>query len=85
MLIFCRSLSCTTITYYIQFTMQNLHLSEFLAKAFQCNVHYFKMFGGPRGTGCDEVHFLVYDGWSSRDVSVAGVCDCVKECMSFVM
>ena len=29
--------------------------------------------------------FLVHDGWDSRDVSVAGVYDCIKECKSFVM
>ena len=26
-----------------------------------------------------------HGGWDSKDVSVAGVCDCVKECMGFVM
>ena len=43
----------------------------------------FSMFGGPGGSGCDEVNFPVQGG--SRYVSVVGVCDCVKECMSFVM
>ena len=43
------------------------------------------MLGGPGGTGCYEVRFPVYSGWDSRDVGVTGVCDCVKECMSFVM
>jgi hypothetical protein len=36
------------------------------------------MFGGPGGTGCDEVLFPVQGSWDSRDVSVAGMCDCVK-------
>ena len=45
----------------------------------------FSMLDGPGGSGCNEVHFLLHGGWGSRDVSVAGVCDCVKECMSFVM
>ena len=43
------------------------------------------MLGGPSGTGCEDVSFPVHGGWDSRDVSVAGMCDCVKECMSFVM
>ena len=37
------------------------------------------------GTGCDGVHFSVHDGWDYKDVSVAGMCDYVKECMSFIM
>ena len=45
----------------------------------------FSVLGGPGGTGCDEVHFSVRSNWDNRDVSVAGVCDCVKEYMSFVM
>ena len=45
----------------------------------------FSMLGRPGGTGCNEVYFLVHDGWGSRDVSVAGMYDCVKECMSFVV
>ena len=45
----------------------------------------FSMLGGLGGTGCDEVRFPVHDGWGSRDVSVAGVCDCVKECVRFIM
>ena len=40
---------------------------------------------GPGGTGCDQVRFPVTDDWDSRDVNVAGVFDCVKECVSFVM
>ena len=39
----------------------------------------FSMHDGPSGTGCDEVYFLVHGGWDSRDVSVVGVLDCVKE------
>ena len=45
----------------------------------------FSILGGSGGTGCDEVSFPVQGGWGSRVVSVAGVCDCVNECMSFVM
>ena len=43
------------------------------------------MLGGLSGTGCDEVSFTVHGGWGNRDVSVAGLSDCVEECMSFVM
>ena len=43
------------------------------------------MLGGPGGTGCDEVRFLVHGVWDTRDVSVAGVCGWVKERMIFVM
>ena len=45
----------------------------------------FLMLDGPGGTGCDEVRFPVHDFWNSRDVSVVGVFDCVKENMIFVM
>ena len=37
------------------------------------------VFGGPGGTGCDEVRFPVHGSLDSRDISVAGVCDFVKE------
>jgi hypothetical protein len=30
----------------------------------------FSMLGGPGGTGCDEVYFIVHGGWDSRDVGV---------------
>ena len=45
----------------------------------------FSMFGGYGGTVFDGVHFLVHSGWIIRDVSMVGVCDCVKECISFIM
>jgi hypothetical protein len=32
-----------------------------------------------------EVCFPAHGGWDSRDVSVASMCDCVKERMSFIM
>ena len=37
--------------------------------------------GGPSGIDCDGVH----SGWNSRGVSMAGMYDCVKECVSFIM
>jgi hypothetical protein len=37
---------------------------------------------GPSGTGCNvPVHVF----WDGRDVIVADVFDCVKECMGFVV
>ena len=44
----------------------------------------FLMLDSPGGTGCDEVRFPVRGAYDTRDVDVAGVCDCVKECMRFV-
>ena len=43
------------------------------------------MIGGPAETAYNEVCFPVHEGWDSRDVSVIGVFDCIKECMSSVM
>ena len=40
------------------------------------------MLDGPGGTGCDVP---VLGCWVSRDIIVAAVYDCVKECMGFVM
>ena len=42
----------------------------------------FSMLDGPGGTGCDVP---VRGCWVSRDVIVAAVYNCVKECMGFVM
>ena len=42
----------------------------------------FSMLDGPGGTGYDVP---VRGCWVSRDVIVAAVYDCVKECMGFVM
>ena len=39
------------------------------------------MLGCPSGSSFDEARFLVHGGWDSRDVSVTGMYDCVKECM----
>ena len=56
--------------------MQNLHVLEFLAEAFRYHVHHFQYLAVP-------VRFPDHGGWDSRDVSVATVCDCFKECMYF--
>ena len=42
----------------------------------------FSMLDGPGITGCDVP---VRGCWVCRDVIVAAVYDCVKECMGFVM
>ena len=42
------------------------------------------MLGSPSRTGCDGVHFPVHRGWNGRCVSMAGVCYCVKEHVSFL-
>ena len=34
------------------------------------------LLGGPGGTGCNGVCFLVNSNWDNRDVSVADMCDC---------
>ena len=39
----------------------------------------------PGRIDCGEVRFLVHTGWNGRDVSMASMRDCVKECVSFVM
>ena len=43
------------------------------------------MLGGPSGTDRDGVCFPVHRGWNYRYVSMANACDCVKECVSFIM
>ena len=40
----------------------------------------FSMLDGPGETGCDVP---VHSSWDSRDVIVAAVFDCVKECNVF--
>ena len=42
----------------------------------------FSMLDGSGGTRCNV---QVHGCWDSRDVIVAGVFDCVKDCMEFVM
>ena len=61
------------------------HLLEYSAKSFSVPCAPLSMLGSHNGTGCDGVKFLVDNGWNSRDVSMADKCDCVKECMSFIM
>ena len=46
--------------------MQNFHLFEYSAEAFQCQ-------SSSSRTGCNQVHFPVHSGWNSRDVSMNGM------------
>ena len=62
--------------------MRNILLFEFLAEV-PCAP--FSMFGGPGGTEYDGVRFPVHGGWDITDDSVAGVCDCFKDSVSFLM
>ena len=43
--------------------------------------------GGLGRTRCGGIHFLVHRDWNCRDVrsSMAGMCDYVKNCVSFIM
>ena len=41
--------------------------------------------GSPGRTDYGGVHFLFHRRWNSRDASIAGLCDCVKECVSAIM
>ena len=43
------------------------------------------MLDGAGVTGCDEVRFPIHSCWDSRDISMVGVIDCVKESMGFIM
>ena len=85
---------------YLKFMLRNIFVyyiirftslcKIFTYLSFFCRSHSvpcapFSMLGGPSGTGYYEVRFPVHGDWGSRDVSAAGMCDCVKECMSFVM
>ena len=65
--------------------MQNLHLLEFLAEVFRCLVHHFQCLAVLVELDVMKFLFAAHGGWNSKDVSVAGVYDCDKECMSFVM
>ena len=59
--------------------MKNLHLLEYLSEAFRCHVHHY---GGPFRAGCDGVRFR-FIGVGMAYMS--GMCDCIKECVSFEM
>ena len=58
--------------------MQNFHLLEYSAEAFQCHVHHFQCLTVPVEL-TDEVCFPVHGGWDSRAVSVTGMCERVYE------
>ena len=63
--------------------MQELvQLTWVFSRSFSKPCASFSMIDGPGGTGCNVP---VHGCWDSRDVIVAAVYDCVKECMEFVM
>ena len=64
--------------------MQNLHLLEYTAEAFWCNVHHINAWQSRYNSGCDGVRFPLHIGWNSRDVSMASMHDYVKESVSFI-
>ena len=71
--------------YYIgKFTVL-CKIFTYLSRSFPVPCAPLSMLDGPSGTGCNGVRFPIHSGWNSRDLSVAGVCDCVKECVNFVM
>jgi hypothetical protein len=43
------------------------------------------MIGGPDRIDCDGVRFPVHRSWNGRNIRMDGVCDCVKECVTFIM
>ena len=54
-------------------------LSWVYSRSFSVPCATFSMLGHPSGTGCNGVRFPVHGGWDSRDVSVVGVCNFIKE------
>ena len=75
---------------FIYILWDSLHYAKFsftwvFSRRFSVSCVPFSMLGSPCRTGCDGVCFLVHGIWDNRDVSVAGVCDFIKECVSFVM
>ena len=61
--------------------MQNLHLFEFLAEAFRCQVHHFQ-----RLVISVELAATKFVFWFMVvGIAETGVYDCVTECMSFVL
>ena len=66
--------------------MQNLHLIEFLAEAFQFHVHHFQCLTVLVEPAVMKFVFRsIADSYVSDSRDVSEMCDCVKECMSFVM
>ena len=62
-------------TLYIEY-----HRSNSLCKFFSVPCASLSMLGGPGRIDCGAVRFPVYRGRNVRDVTMAGVCECVKEC-----
>ena len=43
------------------------------------------MFGSLCKSDCGDVRFMVYRVWNGSDVSMAGLCVCIKDFVNFVM
>ena len=56
-----------------------------LQKLFQCHVHHYQCLAVPVQLAVMGFVFWFIRGWNSRDVSMAGVWDCVKGFASFIM
>ena len=54
------------------------------SRSFSVPCAQLSMPGGFSRTGYDGIYFPVHRGRNGRDVSMAAMCDCVKECVSFI-
>ena len=73
-------------TLYDRFTLlEKSSLTWVFSRSFSVPCAAFSMLGSPGGTDCDGVSFPLHIDCNSRDVCMGGVCDCVKECVSFIM
>jgi hypothetical protein len=62
--------------------MQNVYSLEFLAGAFRCHVHHHQCFVVLLELAVMKFIFSIHGCWDSRDISVVGVFDYIKECMN---
>ena len=60
--------------------MQNLYIRESSAEA-SVPCAPLSMLDWPGRTSWDGVRFPVHRGSNGRDDSMAGLCDCIKECV----
>ena len=65
--------------------MENYSLTWVFCIRFSVPRASISMLGSLGGTRCNGVCSLVHSCWNSRDISMAGMCNCVKDCVSFMM
>ena len=58
---------------------------EFSAEALRCHVLHYQCLVVPVQLTGVIFAFLFTGVWKGRDVGMAGICHCVKECVSFIM